>query len=70
MSTTQDYVVAGMSCDHCIEAVTREVGAVPGVRAVEIELDGGHLRVTSDTPLDFELLSAAVDEAGYTLGSR
>ena len=70
MSNTQDYVVAGMTCDHCVDAVTREVRAVPGVRAVQIEFDGGHLRVTSDTPLDFDLLSAAVDEAGYTLGSR
>ena len=70
MTTTQDYVVAGMTCEHCVRAVTEEVRAVPGVLHVAVELDGGHLRVVSDEPLEFEQVAAAVDEAGYTLGSR
>ena len=70
MTTTQDYVVAGMTCEHCVRAVTEEVRTVPGVRHVAVELDGGQLRVVSDEPLDFDLVAAAVDEAGYTLGSR
>jgi copper chaperone len=70
MTTTQDYVVAGMTCEHCVRAVTQEVRAVPGVRHVAVDLDGGQLRVVSDQPLDFDLVSAAVDEAGYTLGGR
>jgi copper chaperone len=68
--TTQDYVVAGMTCEHCVQAVTQEVRGLPGVSHVAVDLDGGRLRVVSDEPLDFDLVSAAVDEAGYTLGSR
>lgn len=70
MSTTQEYVVAGMTCEHCTQAVTEEVLAVPGVQEVTVHLDGGTMSVTSAEPLDFDVLSAAVDEAGYTLGSR
>ena len=70
MSITQDYVVAGMTCEHCTQAVTEEVLAVPGVREVTVHLDGGTMSVTSNDPLDFDVLSAAVGEAGYTLGSR
>ena len=70
MTTTQDYVVAGMTCEHCTQAVTEEVLAVPGVREVLVHLDGGSMAVTSEEPVDFEVLSAAVSEAGYTLGSR
>ena len=70
MTTTQDYVVAGMTCEHCTQAVTEEVLAVPGVREVTVHLDGGAMAVTSEEPVDFELLSAAVGDAGYTLGSR
>jgi copper chaperone len=70
MTTTQDYVVAGMTCEHCTQAVTEEVLAVPGVREVLVRLDGGSMTVTSAEPVDFDVLSAAVSEAGYTLGAR
>ncbi len=70
MTTTQDYVVAGMTCEHCTQAVTEEVLTVPGVREVTVHLDGGTMSVTSEEPVGFDELSAAVSEAGYTLGSR
>jgi copper chaperone len=70
MTTTQDYVVAGMTCEHCTQAVTQEVLTVPGVREVTVHLDGGTMAVSSEEPVDFDVLSAAVGEAGYTLGSR
>ena len=70
MTTTQDYVVAGMTCEHCTQAVTEEVLAVPGVQEVKVLLDGGQMSVTSVEPIDFDALDAAVSEAGYTLGSR
>lgn len=70
MTTTQDYVVAGITCEHCTQAVTEEVLGVPGVQEVKVLLDGGQMTVTSVEPVDFEVLEAAVSEAGYTLGSR
>lgn len=68
MSTTSTtYVVAGMTCQHCVASVTEEVGEVPGVDGVEVDLDSGRLTVTSASPVDPALVQGAVEEAGYTL---
>jgi copper chaperone len=63
--STTTYTVVGMTCDHCVAAVTEEVSAVPGVRDVDVELATGGLRVTGDTPVDDAAVRAAVEEAGY-----
>ena len=63
--TTSTYTVTGMTCGHCVNAVTEEVTAVPGVTAVDVDLASGRLTVTSDAPVDDAAVRAAVDEAGY-----
>lgn len=63
--TTAVYGVNGMTCDHCVRAVTTEVGAVPGVRDVRVDLAAGLVTVTSDAVLDPAAVRAAVEEAGY-----
>jgi copper ion binding protein len=65
--STTTYTVAGMTCAHCVHAVSEEVGALPGVTSVEVDLDSGAVTVTSDRPLDDDAVAAAVDEAGYAL---
>jgi copper chaperone len=65
--TTTTYTVTGMSCEHCVNAVTSELGGLGGVSAVTVDLvpDGGsQVTVTSDQPLPEEAVSAALDEAG------
>ena len=69
MSTTR-YQVEGMTCEHCVTSVTEEVGALPGVTGVEVELvTGGRSTVTVEAaePLTDEQVREAVAEAGYTL---
>ena len=71
MSTTT-YAVSGMTCGHCVAAVTEEVTKIDGVTGVEIRLvTGGESEVTvnSAAPLTEESVRAAVDEAGYQLTS-
>jgi copper chaperone len=65
--TTSTYTVTGMTCGHCVNAVTEEVTALPGVTGVDVDLASGRLTVTSDTPVDDDAVRAAVDEAGYEL---
>ena len=65
--TTAIYTVSGMTCGHCVSAVTEEVTAVPGVTDVDVDLASGRLTVTSDSPVDDDAVRAAVDEAGYEL---
>jgi len=61
------YTVSGMSCQHCVHAVTDEVAKLPGVQQVAVDLPTGVVTVTSDELLDDDAVRAAVDEAGYQL---
>ena len=65
--TTTSYTVVGMTCGHCVNAVTEEVSAVPGVSTVDVDLESGGLTVSSDAPVDEAAVRAAVEEAGYSL---
>ncbi|MEH0938632.1 heavy-metal-associated domain-containing protein [Micromonospora psammae] len=66
-SVTQTYTVTGMTCEHCVRAVTGELSALPGVEEVRVDLTAGTATVTSAGPLAEESVRAAVDEAGYEL---
>ncbi|GAB3494507.1 heavy-metal-associated domain-containing protein [Flexivirga lutea] len=66
--TQTDITVHGMTCGHCVAAVTEELKTIDGVREVQIDLhEGGDspVRITSDGDLDPAAIYAAVDEAGY-----
>ena len=65
--TTTTYPVTGMTCDHCVRAVTTELVLLPGVRSVDVDLGEGTVTVTSDGPLDLEAVREAIDDAGYVL---
>jgi copper ion binding protein len=64
---TSTWTVTGMTCAHCVHAVTEEVSAIEGVQAVEVELESGLVTVTADPEPTREQVAAAVDEAGYAL---
>lgn len=69
MSTTT-YTVRGMTCGHCVAAVTEEITQIPGVSDVSIDLvEGGDssVVVTSEELLSPDSVREAVDEAGYEL---
>ena len=68
MSThVSEYVVTGMTCEHCVASVTEEVGELAGVTGVRVDLASGALTVTSDRPLSRRDVAEAVHEAGYRL---
>lgn len=67
---TKTYAVDGMTCEHCVNAVRAEIGAIDGVRDVTVSLVPGgtsDVSVASDVELTDEQIAAALDEAGYTL---
>ena len=61
--STREFTVTGMTCGHCVQSVTEEVGEVPGVIDVQVVLETGALTVTGDA--DPAAVLAAVSEAGY-----
>jgi len=64
---TARYEVRGMTCGHCVNAVSTEISAIPGVTGVTVDLESGQVTVHSTEPLDPAAVRAAVDEAGYEL---
>jgi copper ion binding protein len=71
-TTTATYAVTGMTCSHCVAAVTEEVSRLDGVSAVDVDLNAGgdsRVTVTSSAPLSLDAVREAIDEAGYTLAS-
>ena len=67
MSTTATYRVDGMTCAHCVSAVTSELTALDGVEEVSVDLDAGGtstVSVTSAATLSDDQVAGALDEAG------
>ncbi len=64
---TTTFEVRGMTCGHCVQSVTAEVGSVPGVSDVQVDLPSGTVTVTVDMPVDRADVVAAVRDAGYSV---
>jgi copper chaperone len=61
------YRVTGMTCEHCVRAVTEELARLDGVREVSVELvpeGSSAVTVTSEGPLPAGAVAGALDEAG------
>jgi copper chaperone len=59
--------VSGMTCGHCVSAVTMELSLLSSVTEVDVDLESGQVTITSDTALEQAQLATAIDEAGYEL---
>ncbi|MFP3567882.1 heavy-metal-associated domain-containing protein [Paraburkholderia sp. SIMBA_030] len=62
---TIEFQVEGMSCQHCVAAVTQAIREHDGAAQVQVDLASGRVVVESAQPA--ETLKAAIDEAGYTV---
>lgn len=63
---TRTFNVEGMTCEHCVHAVTGEVGKVAGVSQVDVDLGANTVTVSGQNFGD-DAVRAAIDEAGYTV---
>ncbi len=62
--------VDGMTCAHCVNAVTEELSKINGVTSVNIDLHEGEVspvHITSDNKISDAEITPAVEEAGYTI---
>jgi copper chaperone CopZ len=62
----REYTVDGMTCAHCVMAVTEEVEQVAGVTGVAVDLESGRVLVDGVGFSD-QAIRDAVDEAGYEM---
>jgi len=63
--TTEQFRVPEMSCQHCVNAITKEVTALAGVQKVEITLNDKLVTVEHGPQIDTSAIVAAINEAGY-----
>ncbi|MEO8889742.1 MAG: heavy-metal-associated domain-containing protein [Jatrophihabitantaceae bacterium] len=66
--TDKTYPVTGMTCEHCVNAVSAEIGRLAGVVSVAVDLPTGQVTVHGEGYTDAQIRDA-VDEAGYELAS-
>ncbi|KAB0546377.1 heavy-metal-associated domain-containing protein [Pseudomonas argentinensis] len=59
----QIFKVQGMTCEHCVKAVTGAVQAIDASAQVQVDLAAGEVRVHTTHPVD-QVLEAIINE-GY-----
>ncbi len=65
--TRRTYSVPSISCGHCKAAIESEVGALPGVESVEVDIAARTVRVEGHA--SDESVRAAIDEAGHDVAA-
>lgn len=64
--TTSTLKITGMTCGHCVSAVTRALESRDGVSRAEVDLEGGTARVQYDEArVSLQELESAVVDEGY-----
>ena len=57
--------IKGMNCQHCVMAVTKALGAVDGIKDVNVDLKSGMATYTEVKAVDPKVVVAAIKMAGY-----
>jgi copper chaperone len=60
--------IKGMSCDHCVRAVSRVLNSIEGIKNVKVNLAKGEATFIEEKPVDMELIGQQIKKAGYEVG--
>jgi copper chaperone len=60
--------IKGMSCQHCVKAVTKTLSEIDGIKDIQVDLATGEATFDEVKPVDLELLQERIKRAGYELG--
>ncbi len=60
--------VKGMSCNHCVMAVTKALNEIEGVKDVKVDLAKGQATFDETKPVDMDVVRAQIKKAGYDVG--
>lgn len=64
-----EIIVKGMSCNHCVAAVTKALESLPGVSDVRVDLASGRVTFSSTQEVFEEDLVRAITAAGFELAA-
>jgi copper chaperone len=61
--------VDGMSCEHCVRAVTEAAGGLAGVSGVSVDLAGGTVSLEYDPAVvTLDRVKSEIEDQGYDVG--
>jgi copper chaperone len=60
--------IKGMTCQHCVMAVTKALSALDGIKNVQVDLKSGTATYDEVKPIDASAIAAAIKKAGYDVG--
>ena len=60
--------VNGMTCQHCVAAVTKALESINAITNVKVDLEAGTATYDETAPVNTEVIRCAIEEAGYELG--
>lgn len=62
-----EFIVDGMSCQHCVKTVTNALRTIPGVKEAKVDLQQKTAQVEYDeTLVDLDVMFEAVKQADFT----
>lgn len=61
--------IGGMNCPHCAMAVERELKQIENLEVLDVSIGSADIRY-DENAIDFNLIEAAVKEAGYEIKER
>lgn len=65
---TRTITIMGMSCNHCVMAVTRALSEIEGISNVRVNLINGEVTFDEEKPANMERLKERIAQAGYEVG--
>lgn len=60
--------IKGMSCNHCVMAVTKALNGIEGIKDVKVDLEKGEATFDETKPVDMAVISEQIERAGYEVG--
>ncbi len=57
--------IKGMSCQHCVKAVTKALNSIEGIKNVRVDLQRGEAAYDEDKPIDPKQIRESISKAGY-----
>lgn len=70
MMKTTTFAVSGMSCEHCVHAISEALNPLPGVESVHVDLPNERVEVTHDGQTAQAVMASAIADAGYGVDTR
>ena len=66
MMKSEEFLIAGMSCGHCVMSVKNELAKLPGVRVEDVSIGRAKVQF-DDTAVSHDEIARAIGRAGYEL---